>query len=89
MQYENEPTDHQRMPRRTECEVSIGHPPFVPVVIIVDDLPYHTEDKPFCPDWACICHEENQEAIARVAQWVEDGLITPQEATQYILGRTH
>ncbi len=48
----------------------------------------HTDDHPFCPDWSCTCHEEDQESIARVNSWVQAGLMTPQEATQYILGRT-
>jgi cytochrome c1 len=59
---------------------------FIPVIPI--DYPEHTEGKPFCWNGSYPCHEEDHEAIARVAQWVEDGLLTPDEATQYILGRT-
>ncbi len=56
--------------------------------IPVDDT-YHTDDQPFCYcDPTCPCHEEDQESIAMVKTWVEQGLMTPQEATQYILGRT-
>ena len=57
-------------------------------VIWVDEI-LHTDDHPFCPDWSCTCHEEDQESIARVNNWVQEGLMTPQEATQYILGRTY
>ncbi len=56
-------------------------------VISVDDV-YHTDDNPFCyTDPHCPCHED-QEAINLVNSWVEQGLMTEQEATQYILGRT-
>ncbi len=53
----------------------------------VEDI-FHTEDQPFCyADPKCQCHED-QEAIQRVNQWVQEGLLTPEEATNYILGRT-
>ncbi len=51
------------------------------------DATTHTVDRPFCFDPACSCHE-NKEAIQRVEQWVQQGLMTSQEATEYILGRT-
>ena len=51
------------------------------------DPAFHTADHPFCPDWSCTCHEEDQESTARVNHWVQEGLMTPQEATAYILGR--
>ncbi len=90
--------DLQRMQRKTGSDTSADYLPpqhlqridvenLRPVVIMEDPI-VHTDDHPFCPDWSCTCHEEDQEAIARVAQWVEDGLLTPDEATQYILGRT-
>jgi len=90
--------DLQRMPQKTGSDTSTDHlpPQHLPrmygenlrPVVLMDDPIIHTEDRPFCPDWSCSCHEEDHEAIARVAQWVEDGLLTPDEATQYILGRT-
>ena len=55
--------------------------------IPVDDL-YHTNDQPFCycdPDCPC---REDQESIELVNMWVQEGLMTPREATEYILGRT-
>jgi hypothetical protein len=51
------------------------------------DTTVHTPDKPFCYDSTCICHSD-QKAIQRVQQWVEQGLMTPDEATNYISGRT-
>ena len=54
-------------------------------LISVDGIE-HTADLPFCWDRACP-DKEDQEEIARVYQWVQDGLMTPQEATDFINGR--
>ncbi len=51
------------------------------------DPTIHTIDHPFCYDPACSCHS-NQEAMQHVQQWVEEGLLTEDEATLYIAGRT-
>jgi hypothetical protein len=49
---------------------------------------YHTPEMPFCfVNTNCPCHT-NYEAIQKVAAWVSDGLMTEQEATNFILGRT-
>jgi hypothetical protein len=55
------------------------------IVVPVDD-PVHTEARPFCWDETCPCHEDEL-LIALVAQQVQDGLFTPQEATEFIKGR--
>jgi hypothetical protein len=56
-------------------------------VIPVDEI-LHTPDNPFCPiDPHCPCHED-QALIAAVAQFVSDGLMTPDEATRFVEGRT-
>jgi len=56
-------------------------------IVLVENT-YHTEDNPFCfADPNCPCHED-QESIALVNLWVQQGLMTPQEATNFILGRT-
>ncbi len=47
----------------------------------------HTTAHPFCFFAACSCHEQ-KEAITLVNSWVEQGLMTKDEATQYMLGRT-
>jgi hypothetical protein len=57
---------------------------FIPVVPV--DHIEHTEENPFCYDATCDCHEDD-EAIAAVYQAVQDGLITPEEATDFVLGR--
>jgi len=56
-------------------------------VIPVDDL-LHTSDNPFCPvDPRCPCRED-QALLAEVAAFVSQGLMTPDEATQFVEGRT-
>lgn len=63
-------------------------PPNTFACIVLVESTYHTKDKPFCfADDHCPCHE-NQEAKQAVWQWVQEGLMTPQEATNFILGRT-
>lgn len=53
--------------------------------IPVDDT-IHTNQTPFCPIASCPCHEDDGE-IGRVAQHVKDGLFTPEEATDFVLGK--
>ncbi|GHO55302.1 hypothetical protein [Ktedonobacter robiniae] len=57
---------------------------FLPV--IPNDNQLHSIANPFCYAPPCPCHED-QENIAEVAQYVSDGLLTPQEATYYVAGR--
>ncbi len=47
----------------------------------------HTPATPFCYDQTCPCHED-QDDIALVAQYVKGGLLTPQEASDYVGGHT-
>ncbi len=54
-------------------------------LIFVDHV-LHTEDKPFCFDAACECHED-QVAIFLVLLFVQDGLMTPDEATDFVKGK--
>ena len=59
-----------------------------PILIPREDVLLHTDEHPFCvvdPD--CPCHED-PDLIAPIAQAVHDGLMTPNEATQYIMGKT-
>jgi len=58
---------------------------FIPVIPI--DYAEHTADHPFCYDPACDCHED-EAAIAQVAYYVHEGLLTPQEATDFVGGHT-
>ena len=58
---------------------------FIPVIPV--DYKEHTETKPFCWNSGCLCHED-QEAIALVNQYVQDGLLTQSEATDVVNGKT-
>lgn len=57
---------------------------FIPVVSV--DHALHDEKHPFCYDPVCPCHEDD-ELIEAVNQVVQDGLMTPDEATDYVLGK--
>lgn len=57
---------------------------FIPVVPVDGELE-HTDLYPFCCDPTCDCHEDDDE-IAAVEQAMLDGLITPDEATDFVLG---
>lgn len=58
-----------------------------PIPVIVTTME-HTDAHPFClVDPTCSCHED-ADLIAPIAQAVQDGLMTPDEATEYIMGRT-
>lgn len=57
---------------------------FIPV-IPVDDLE-HTPEKPFCWDSSCPCHEDDL-LVEEVSVFVQEGLMTPQEATDFVAGR--
>lgn len=60
---------------------------FIPVIPMKDE-PLHTPDKPFCfVDPRCPCHDD-QALIAEVAEFVLQGLMTPDEATAFVAGRT-
>lgn len=54
--------------------------------VVPVDYSEHTANSPFCFDSSCACHEDD-EAIAAVNQAVQDGLITPEEATDLVLGK--
>lgn len=57
---------------------------FIPVIPV--DYREHTDEKPFCWSETCPCHENN-EAIAAVNYAVQEGLMTPDEATDFVKGR--
>ncbi len=56
----------------------------VPVIPV--DYKEHTEAKPFCWNSGCSCHKD-QDAISQVNQYVQDGLLTPEEATYLVNGK--
>ena len=53
----------------------------------MEDPLVHTDEHPFCSDPTCPDKEEPQ-LLAEVAQLVQDGLLTPEEATNYVMGKT-
>ena len=57
---------------------------FIPVVPC--DQIDHVDETPFCWNPACDCHED-QDAIGLVAQYVDRGLLTPEEATDFVAGK--
>jgi hypothetical protein len=57
---------------------------FIPVIPV--DYLEHTIEKPFCWNGSCACHED-LDNIAQVAQQVQEGLFTLQEATDFVAGR--
>ena len=57
---------------------------FIPVVPV--DYELHTPEKPFCFDQACECHEDEM-LIFQVSLHVADGLMTPDEATDFVGGK--
>ncbi len=57
---------------------------FIPVIPV--DYKEHTREKPFCWNDTCPCHED-EAAITVVNQAVQDGLMTPDETTDFVKGR--
>jgi hypothetical protein len=47
----------------------------------------HTNDHLFCEEMDCPCHED-QQRIARLNSWVQDGTMTTQQAECYYRGQT-
>lgn len=64
-----------------------GHSHPAPIVIPMEDELVHTADTPFCSDSTCPCHSD-PDLIAEVNEQYENGLLTPEEATNYVLGKT-
>ncbi len=58
---------------------------FIPV--IPDAIPIPIPEHPFCGDPTCLCYED-QDAITELDRAIRDGLITPDDATRIIQGKT-
>ena len=58
---------------------------FLPVLAQAPLL--HTEENLFCGDPTCPCYEDEQNK-AQLAQAIKDGLITPDDATRIMEGKT-
>jgi hypothetical protein len=57
------------------------------IVIPMEDDPLHTSLSPFCSDPTCPCHE-SPDLLEMVAEAVQEGLLTPAEATAFVAGKT-
>ena len=57
------------------------------VLVVPDTQPLHTEEHPFCGDPTCPCSED-KEALTELDQAIREGLITPDDATSIIAGKT-
>ncbi|TMC15642.1 MAG: hypothetical protein E6J34_21475 [Chloroflexi bacterium] len=57
-----------------------------PIDIPVEDELTHSEDYPFCDDGTCPCHED-ETLIAEVNELVEDGTLSPVDATDIVTGK--
>lgn len=57
------------------------------VMSVIESDVVHTTDHPFCLDPTCPC-KEDQELIQAVAEQVQNGLLTPDEASRFIAGKT-
>jgi|GEM_PF-1703998 hypothetical protein len=74
----------------TERTVTImaWHQQQPPLIVLMEDPIIHTDEHPLCSiDPTCLCHED-PELISEVQAAVEQGLITPEEATLIIQGKT-
>ncbi len=58
---------------------------FLPVV--PEDHLLHTQEHPFCGDPTCICYCDN-DTIAAINDTINAGIITADDATRIIQGRT-
>ncbi len=58
-----------------------------PLLVLMEDPILHTTEHPFCGDPSCPCSEDPA-LIAEVNEAVKQGLITPEEATLIIQGKT-
>ena len=57
------------------------------VVVVPEDHLLHTPEHPFCGDPTCPCSED-ADALTELAQAIREGLISPEDATRIIKGKT-
>ncbi len=57
------------------------------IIPVDEDEMLHSLEKPFCWNCICPCHED-QDNITIVAKQVQNGLFTPQEAIDFVNGKT-
>lgn len=56
------------------------------IPIPMEDELLHLDTAPFCYDPSCPCHEDSL-LIAPIAQAVQEGLLTPDEASDFVAGK--
>lgn len=54
-------------------------PIIAPIPIPMEDDLVHTDERPFCGDFTCMCHDDNTLFTERIFQPFQKGLISPQE----------
>jgi len=57
------------------------------ILVIADTQPLHIKETPFCGDTTCPCYEDS-ESREQLLQAINDGLITADDATRIIKGKT-
>lgn len=57
------------------------------VFVVPEDHLLHTAEYPFCGDPTCPCSEDTN-ALTELDQAIRDGLISPEDATHIIAGKT-
>jgi hypothetical protein len=56
------------------------------VFFVLVDERIHTDEHLFCAEMDCLCHED-QENIACLNSWIQDGLMTKEQADRYFRGQ--
>jgi hypothetical protein len=77
----------QLQERRSAMQSNQDKDPVIPAIPVSEGSLFHTPDHPFCYDETCSCHE-NPVLIAAVADAVNQGLLTLEEATHLVAGKT-
>ena len=57
------------------------------IFVVPDDQPLHSAENPFCYDPTCPCHED-ESLVADVNAAYQEGIITADDATRIVWGRT-
>jgi hypothetical protein len=66
-----------------------AHPEMVAVpVVVMEDEPLHTTERPYCALESCSCHEDETLFEEYIVSPVMDGLMTPWEAVRLRWGET-
>lgn len=64
---------------------TLGPENFIAIVHLEDDL-LHTNERPWCNDLSCLCHQDADLLREYAAKPIEHGLLTVREAQRLWLG---